>query len=868
MLKSPQQPFGKHVADHVYAHVSAIELMPTTAAAVIEQACKLAQVRVGHDFNVVKIHETGEQLSLLLYGDFWNDPFPALAKSWRVNVSLGTVVYRNYEESLNPPILHRKELLLSPEDQNIAEFVQLTRTAESLGLFDDPSRIGFREPWLALIEARGYQLQGADFVPIGNMVPNDDATTPFDGHVRRHLTALSRSNLSAPVQALWRYGLLAADRTFFDYGCGKGDDVRTLSSNGIDATGWDPYFCPGADKRTADTVNLGFVINVIEDLDERIEALQRAYDHADGVLAVAAMLASQQPPEGRTHGDGYLTSRNTFQKYFSQIQLRDFIEHVLDESAIAVAPGVFFVFKDKNLEQRFLQRRYGSRSTPAFQGTWLRTMRAEQRQPRPRERVLKLSRAEALFQGNQAHLRALWLAQVKLGRPPLADELEPVLAEQILAAIGSLSKALKIAERHFDSDELSRAEKQKQSDLVVLAALQQFGRRPPYRELDEGLRRDIRYHFGDYRNLQSVALEMLRDLNNLQKLNAACVSAAEHGLGWLQDSQSLQLHTSLVPRLPGLLRIYIGCATILVGDTSEYELIKIHIRSGKLTLLKYDEFDATPLPRLVQRVKVKLKELDLDLFEYGSPDYSSPLLFFKSRYMNEECVKYMEQLAFDEHLESLQLLDFSLGEPSAKAFGDVLTSQRWEVDGFELARSKILPDLDARCGQHLTYRQLIECSETQRDKEVLNLPRQADSYTALHELAFHILDPVIDYFGMIKLTYGFCSPDLTRHIRARIAPRLDQHAAHELNRYGKPICERLGAACDFIVTDEDMEDVALWVAANTPFDRLYFYGKDRPIHVSYSETPARQFVRMTTNSAGARIPRIDRTVPIFDTGKS
>jgi hypothetical protein len=50
---------------------------------------------------------------------------------------------------------------------------------------------------------------------------------------------------------------------------------------------------------------------------------------------------------------------------------------------------------------------------------------------------------------------------------------------------------------------------------------------------------------------------------------------------------------------------------------------------------------------------------------------------------------------------------------------------------------------------------------------------------------------VIDYFGMIELTYGFCSPQLAGHIPGRIAPALDQHAAHERNAKGKVVCSRL-----------------------------------------------------------------------------
>jgi hypothetical protein len=48
----------------------------------------------------------------------------------------------------------------------------------------------------------------------------------------------------------------------------------------LPATGWDPNFRPDADIIEADVVNIGFVINVIEDIDERIEALQKAYSLA------------------------------------------------------------------------------------------------------------------------------------------------------------------------------------------------------------------------------------------------------------------------------------------------------------------------------------------------------------------------------------------------------------------------------------------------------------------------------------------------------------------------------------------------------------------------------------------------------------
>jgi hypothetical protein len=215
---------------------------------------------------------------------------------------------------------------------------------------------------------------------------------------------------------------------------------------------------------------------------------------------------------------------------------------------------------------------------------------------------------------------------------------------------------------------------------------------------------------------------------------------------------------------------------------------------------------------------------------------------------------YAEQQAFDEALESLELFNLEGYGPKPDEFDSALNTARWSVDGFALIRSKTIPDLDSACGRYFTYRQIIECGETQARIGLPNLPVQPDSYTALYELAAHILDPVIDYYGMVRLTYGFSSPGLARQIDGRIAPKLDQHAACELNRKGEPVCPRLGAAVDFQVEDEDMEEVARWIIANLPFDRLYFYGKDRPMHVSYSESPAGEAWEMR-EVGGRRVPR-------------
>jgi len=151
---------------------------------------------------------------------------------------------------------------------------------------------------------------------------------------------------------------------------------------------------------------------------------------------------------------------------------------------------------------------------------------------------------------------------------------------------------------------------------------------------------------------------------------------------------------------------------------------------------------------------------------------------------------------------------------------------------------------------------LIECGETQTRIGLANRPQQPASYNALQDLADRVLDPVIDYFGMIRLTYGFCSPELARKIPGRIDPQRDQHAVHEVNRRGQPICTRLGGAVDFLIDDENMLEVAQWIVVHTPFDRLYFYGPNQPLHVSFGPNQDGQIVWMVATPSGRRVPQV------------
>lgn len=845
--KGDSPKVGKLVFKATYIHREALDFLPDAYRQLARRAENLAGLKPDQA-NVFKLDIEQNVVSLLHYPMFMEEPFPILSEAWKVHLDDDRVVYRTYQDSLNPPILHRKELLLPPAHPRQDEFSSLTRQAEELGLFAESHAIGFRRHWEAAIRKVGYVLEGSNFQLIGNDLQSiEHSTENWQGRVERHRTALSRDGLSAPMQSLARNGLLKSELTYFDYGCGRGDDMRALQQNGIQVSGWDPHFLPEAGRRVADVVNLGFVLNVIDDPDERINALEQAFSLARQLLVVSVMLYTNATPVGKPYRDGYLTQRNTFQKYFTQSELKEYLEYILDTDVIPVAPGIMYVFADKQAEQRFLMGRQRNHHTLRMLGY--------RRERQPVVRAPRLSKYEALVAEHRDLLNKIWEECLELGRIPEVEETR-YLPDAVMA-FGNWGKTVRLVGSHFDLAELVKVASSRREDLLVYLALQQFAKRKAYKALDTTLQFDIKSFCGDYQKAQALARELLFGIADSGQVEEACRKASEKGLGYYLPGESLQLHVSLVEQLPALLRVYVGCGVVLYGDLEGVDLVKVHTQSTKVTLLKLLKFDESPLPRVMERVKVTLRQQEIDYFVYGNgSEYAPPLLYFKSRYINEEHPSYARQKEFDDALLGAMLFTPSGYGPSEAELVKLLRTARLEVHGFTLRGSTTIPGLDEPCGANFTYRDFIECGQTQKRLGISNVPKEPETYNALHGLATRVLDPVIDYFGAIKLTYGFASPELTRHIKARIAPKLDQHAAHEKNRLGRMVCERGGAACDFIVEDENMEEVVEWVMENISFDRIYYYGQSCPIHISWNVNCAGTGYAMSKTDKGGIIPKI------------
>ena len=89
----------------------------------------------------------------------------------------------------------------------------------------------------------------------------------------------------------------------------------------------------------------------------------------------------------------------------------------------------------------------------------------------------------------------------------------------------------------------------------------------------------------------------------------------------------------------------------LYGDIDDVDLVKIHMRSGKVTFLKYDDFNKK-LPLLTERIKVKMLEQDIDYFYYGDI-YPYQPFYNKIDYLQKGSSGFKSQQRFDKKLADM-----------------------------------------------------------------------------------------------------------------------------------------------------------------------------------------------------------------------
>ena len=422
----------------------------------------------------------------------------------------------------------------------------------------------------------------------------------------RHRTALVRGALSRPAQLAADLGLVTTGSTFFDYGCGRGDDVAGLARAGVMANGWDPHFRPDAKRTSAEIVNLGYVINVIPDPSERRDVVLDAWELTERVLVVSARLNSELRTisRGQPYGDGFITGHGTFQKFYSQGELRAWLDTILESETVAIAPGIFVAFKAEADANEFLMRTR-----------------------RRRRHAIRVSRSDRIYDEHRESIDALMEFFSERGRLPAQTE-QLDLQGQLKEAAGSLRRAWRIAVAVTPETNWDKISTERRLDLLVDLALLKLNRRPTFTALPESTRYDVRGLIGSYKQATAEADRLLFSAGDFQVVARA---ADESPIGKRLPT-ALYVHESALHDLPHVLRVYEGCARWLVGEVDGANIIKLATDKPKVSYLEYPDFDQDPHPVLRRTTFVRIGALDIDERDYSTSD-NPPILHRKESFV-------------------------------------------------------------------------------------------------------------------------------------------------------------------------------------------------------------------------------------------
>ena len=479
------------------------------------------------------------------------------------------------------------------------------------------------------------------------------------GADQRHRTAKRRGGLSRPVRIAAGLGLITVPGTFFDYGCGRGEDVDILAAAGMRSMGWDPYFRPGTPKTAARVVNLGYVLNVIADPVERRDALREAWALTEGALVVAVRLDHEiktlTDPE--VCGDGCLTGSGTFQRFYTRSELRRWMQQTLGAGVdvVDVAAGVVVA----------------SRPSAVHDTATVRVLDAVS---------AETAWACHIYETHRADMDVLVGFFAQRGRLPARGE-APELCAALRDAAGTLRIAWRVATTATPDVDWAAVTTDRRVD--TLAALALTGSGSARDDLSAVFLNDVAALVGPWVHAATEADTLMGSI-----LDPVAVRAAVDvcGVG-KRLPQALYVHRSALTALPWLLQGYERCARRVAGGTvADAEIVKLATDRPAVSYLHYPAFDSDPHPELRRSVCVHLGERRVSVRDY-SASTNPPLLHRKECFV---IVDYPHRQKFERltrSQERLGLLDDPRTIGHRRGWNARLAAAGMEMHGHRVVRT-------------------------------------------------------------------------------------------------------------------------------------------------------------------------------------
>lgn len=417
----------------------------------------------------------------------------------------------------------------------------------------------------------------------------------------RYKTAMRRTALSRPISAAIRDRVLTKDMSFFDFGCGYGSDVEILKTSGFSASGWDPHFHPKNPKSKADIVNLGFVLNVIEDPTERIEVLKEAFDIAQECLVVAVRIDSAFFED--RFGDGSVTKDGSFQKIYTQAEFRSYVESALRKRLHIIEPGIGYLFKKEDTEQGFVSNKYLNRLA---------------------------NHDEIILRKIHDAIDAEKIARLieDLGRLPSQSEISELAflgKRKFKDFIDASVLPLINKERFGESQNRIR------EDVLQALAMTRIENHKflPTKNFSVDFQNTIKDLFGDYRDACKKAEELLFALGKEDEVRR---SGRNSPIGKILPDD-LYVHQSALERVPVMMKLMLSLGESIVGRVSS-DIIKFSLHGKSMSFLFYDGFEEDPHPQLRGSIRVDFRTGKHQVRDYSKSE-NRPILHRKETFILE-----------------------------------------------------------------------------------------------------------------------------------------------------------------------------------------------------------------------------------------
>ena len=468
-------------------------------------------------------------------------------------------------------------------------------------------------------------------------------------------TAIKRYSFSRPVTFLLENNLLNLETSFFDFGCGKGDDVKLLKKQGFICSGWDPISFQDEKKIKADVVNVGYVINVIPDINERTKVLKDAWKLSNKVLCVSARLNNELSLliNKNEYLDGYVTEKETFQKFYDHFELKLFIESTLDVKAIAAGPGVYFIFKDEHLESQYKLNKYKSYI-----------------------HIPKSLKVEVLYEENKELFENLKEYILQKGRLPKTNEIFD--DNRLVEKFKSYKSALNILNRIYPKLDIKEIGGKRREDYLLFISLEAFNGRSRLNTLPIETQNDIKEFFTNYKTAKKESDKLLFSIGDPYVIRDK-ISKSKIGK---KTQEALYVHIKAIDKLDITLRLYEGISRQYLGQP-EGNIIKFPYEKKSISYHNYPDFDKNPHPELKTVTKVDLLNLKIIDKDYSSRS-NPPILHRKELFIDKSDKNYQKFFKLTKQEEEAGLYTDITRIGTKKYWEELLSKNNFEIKNHKL----------------------------------------------------------------------------------------------------------------------------------------------------------------------------------------